>query len=302
MQVVMQTALPGLAKPVRDEVRDIYDLQQKKQLIVYTDRMAVSGQILKKPIPYRGVMFTQISLYWISKFTHLVGHNLVAQAVQRFPQEFQSQAALLKGRSVIVQQLRDLPLKFRVVGNLAGADWSSYQKNRMVGGKTLRIGLRESDRLETPILIVTPTGDMSRQRIDDIEKWARRMYGQMLYKDLVDISLAIFGVARNYAAKRGLIIADSAFEFAVHEGTPYIINNVLNPETTTYWSKETFKPGQTQPSFDRQPLQDWLAAQGWDSSQPLPEIPKEIISETSRRYREIFNIMTGKVALPDKDE
>ena len=302
MQVVMQTNLPGLTKPVRDDVRDIYELQQKKQLIVYTDRMSIAGRILNKPIPYRGIIFTQISLYWISKFNHLVGHNIVAQALQRFPTEFQSQASLLKGRSVIVQKLRELPLKFRVIGNLSGAEWRSYQKNRIVGGKTLRIGLRESDRLENPILILEPTGDMSRQPIDDIDKWARRMYGQTMYKDLVDISLAVFGVARNYAAKRGLIIADSAFEFAVHEGTPYIINNVLNPETTTYWSKETFKPGQPQLAFDRQPLQNWLASQGWDCSQPLPEIPQEIIAEISRRYREVFNVMTGKVAVPGKDE
>ncbi|MBQ4133427.1 MAG: phosphoribosylaminoimidazolesuccinocarboxamide synthase, partial [Desulfovibrionaceae bacterium] len=151
MQVVTVTALPGLGQPQRDLVRDVYELPQKKQLVIRTDRMAVSGQILKKPVPYKGIMFTQITLYWINKFNHLVGHNLVAQSIQRFPSAFQEHAALLKGRSVIVQQLRDLPLKFRVVGNLAGADWAAYQANRIVGGKTLRLGMVESARLENPV-------------------------------------------------------------------------------------------------------------------------------------------------------
>ncbi|MBQ4133813.1 MAG: phosphoribosylaminoimidazolesuccinocarboxamide synthase, partial [Desulfovibrionaceae bacterium] len=127
-------------------------------------------------------------------------------------------------------------------------------------------------------------------------------YGPGLYKDIVDACLAIYGVARNYAAKRGLIIADATFEFAVHQGTPYLINDVLTPDTATYWSAAEYKPGQTHMNFERQPVESWLAEQGWESSHPLPEIPQEVMAEVSRRYREIFNIMTGKVALPGKDE
>ena len=302
MEIVMQTALSGLELASRDDVHDIYVLPQEKQLVVYTDRMAVSGQALDNPVPYRGVMFSQISLYWMNKFTHLVGNNLVAQAVERFPQGFQAHAAQLKGRSVIAQKLRLLPMTFRVIGNLIGAEWQAYKETRIVGGKSLPKGLREGDRIENPIMIVLPSAEILNRGVDDPTKWAQRMFGPMLFKNLEDICLSIYGVARGYAGRRGIVIADTHFEFGVHEGTPYIIGDVMTPETSTYWSADTLTPGQPQAGMDRKPLLDWLAAEGWESPQPLPEVPQEVIAETSKRCRAIFDVMTGKIPLPEQED
>ncbi len=303
MQIVLKSAVPSLRLSYADEDHDYYDLPQDKQLIVYTDRMAVRGKTLGQPIPYKGIMFNQISLYWANKFPHLVGHNLVAQGIERFPAALQAHASLLKGRSFIAQKLRQLPLKFRVIGSLAGKDWQAYQESRIVGGQSLPRGLRESQPIEKAILSVIPTSpNAASLGISDPAKWAQRMFGPVLYKKIEDICLSIFGVARSYAARRGIYIADTMFEFGLHEGNPYLINDVMTPNTSTYWSAERFVLGRPQPLLDRQPLEEWLAAQGWNPSLPLPEIPQEIMAEVSRRYRAIFDVMTGKVNPPAKEQ
>ena len=306
MSVVMQTAIPGLTLTSQGGVHDVYALPQQKQLVVYTDRITVSGKTLGVPIPYRGLMFSQITLYWLNKGKEWLGlgHNVVTRAVERFPPEVQPYAAQLKGRSVLTQKLRELPLAFRVIGNLTGAEWQSYQETRIVDGKSLPRGLRESDMLEKPIMIIEPkTSDIRKQDIGDMTKWTQRMFGLALYKQLEDICLAMFGAARGYASRRGIIIANTTFEFSVHEGTPYIINDVMTPESSTYWSAADFKPGSPpQPGWDRQPLLDWLIAQGWKKSQPLPEIPQDVIAEVSGRCRAIYDIMTGKIALSKEEE
>ena len=303
MSVVMQSAIPGLTLLSQDGVHDVYALPQQKQLVVYTDRMTVSGQLLGAAIPYRGLMFSQITLYWLTRFKHLVGHNLVTRSIERFPREAIPYAAMLKGRSAISQKLKELPLAFRVIGNLTGAEWRSYQETRTVAGKSLSRGLRESDWLEKPIMIIVPTSsDISKQDMGDISKWTQRMYGPVLYKKIEDICLSIFSVARGYAARRGLVIADTFFEFGLHEGTPYIINDVMTPERSTYWSAAAFAAGPPQMRWDRQPLLEWLAAQGWKKNQPLPEIPPDIISAISSRCRAIYDVMAGKVALTEETE
>jgi len=303
MQVVHISNLPGMNRSSYDEGHDYYDLPQQKQLVIHTDRLAVQGKPLSQPIPFKGVIFNQISLYWANKFPHLVGHNLVAQAMTRFPPAFHAHAAQLKGRSVIVQRLRELPLKFRVIGNVFGDDWLSYQKNRTVGGSSVPRGLKESARMERPVLSVIPTNsNVVEQGSPEAYKWGQRMLGNVLFKKIEDISLSIFAVARNYAAKRGILIADTVFEFGLHEGNPYLINDVLTPSTSTYWSAEGFEPGQPQPLMDRQPVLNWLSAQEWEPSQPCPPLPQPLLADISNRYRTIFNVMTGKIAQPPKEE
>ncbi len=302
MEVVTETKITELPLAFQDDVRDVYTLPRQQQLVVYTDRMPLRGSVLNKPVPFRGFVLNQITLYWVNRFTHLVGHNIVAQQFERFPQELRAHAAALKGRSVITQTLKPLPLRFRVVGNLAGDDWREYRETRRVGGRLLGRGLQEADRLEQPVLIPVPNPELARLEIDDIGKWAQRMYGPKLFSTLEDICLSIFGVARNYAAPRGIIIADTWFEFALHEGTPYIINQVMTPDSSSYWPVEGFAPGGPQPSLEKQELLDWLDLMGWNADQPLPEVHKELLSETTKKYRMIFDVMTGRVALPKKEE
>jgi len=295
MEIVIQTDINGLQLEGRDEFRDVYALPQEKQLIVYTDRMSVNGAVLDKPVPYRGVFQNQISLFWMNKFTHLVGHTLVAQTVEGFPPEAQPYAEALRGRSILSQKLKNLPMRFRVVGNLAGEDWESYKATRIVGGQLLPKGMRLGDRIEKAIMIVIPAAGRAKPEADDMNKWAQRMYGPMLYKSVEDICLSIFGVARNYAAARGYTIANTVFDLAMHEGTPYIFGDVMTPESSTFWLTDSIVPGQVPPNFTRQLIDEWLSREGWNQTQPLPEVPKEVVTETAKRYRTILELMTGKL-------
>ena len=301
MEIVTKTKIKGLLPvPSQDGVRDIYALPQDKQLIVYTDRTPVYDDILDQPVPYRGVVLNQISLYWIKKFTHMVGNTLVAR--QPLPEEALPYASMLEGRSLIVQKLKPLPLVFRVVGNLFGDDWDEYLETSRLGTRLLAKGMKESDRLENPVLLISFAGDLSTQDVDDMQKWAQRMYGQKLFTTLEEICLSIFGVARNYALARGMIIADTKFEFSLFEGNPYIINDVMTPDSSTFWPNEGFVRGRPQPSYDKQGLYDWLQKHGWVEGQPFPKISPGILTETSKRYREIFDVMTGKIVKKGEDE
>lgn len=296
MEVVFESQINELELVAQDEIRDIYALPHDKELIVYTDRISMFGYELDKPIPYRGLMLNQISLYWMNKFSHMAGHNIVAHQVKKFPPELHQYEKVLSGRSVIVQNLKTLPIYFRVIGNVGGEDWKTYKETGKLGHRLLSKGLHESDRLENPVFLPTPSEDLARYEIDDMSRWAQRMYGPKLYVTLEEIGLSVFGVARNYAAPRGLIIANTVFEFALFEGNPYFINQVMTPETSTFWSGETFERGHAQPRYEKEPLLNWLAAEGWQDNQPLPEVPQSVVNETSQRYRLIYDIMTGKIA------
>lgn len=299
MEVVTNTQIADLPLVAQDEVRDMYQLSQQKKLIVYTDRMHVNGELLEFPIPYRGAILNQISLYWKNKFTHLIGHNLIAQQVTKFPDNLQPYSKILNGRSVIVQELRELPLYFKVIGNLVGDEWDMYKKTQRINGRLLPKGIREGHRLENAVVTAYPGEALRKQPIDDINKWAQRMFGPMLFKTIEDACLSIYGVARNYAAARGVIIADAMFEFGLHEGTPYIINEVMTPESSTFWSGENFVPSEKQPSLDKQPLLDWYAQRNKADGQSA--VPQDVIKEVSKRHHAIYQLMTGKVPAPSAE-
>lgn len=297
MEVVVETDIPELELIERDEVRDIYALSRDKHLIVYTDRISIGGCRLDKPISLRGVVLHQISLYWMQKFSHMAKHTLVADQFKKFPPVLQPYEKILTGRSMIVQVLKKMPLNFQVIGNVSGKNWEAYKETGRVKGRLLPKGLKESDRLANPMLLVT-TEELSMPENEDMIKWAQRMYGPQRFKTLEDICLSVFGVARNYAAARGIIIAESSFEFALFDGNPFFIGQVMTPETTLFWSQDDFVPGQVQPDFEKQAIYEWLAGEGWSDGMALPSMPKEVVDDVMRRERQIFNVMTGKVAKP----
>lgn len=301
MDVIFETDIAELQVHAKDRVRDIYDLPKDKQLVIYTDRITAFGYELDKPIPLRGAVLHQISLYWILKFTHMAGHNIVAYQMKTFPPELQRYEKILSGRSIIVQNLKSMPLLFKVIGNLSGEDWKTYKATERVGGRLLPKGIPEAGRLASPMLVVEPLGDFTRNEFEDTNKWAQRMFGQQNFKTLEDICLSVFGVARNYAAARGLIIADASFEFALFDGKPYFVSPVMTLETATYWPLDGYKAGQPQPDYEKQPIYDWLKVEGWREGEAFPPLPGDVIKEVMRREREIFNIMTGKVAKENSD-
>ena len=299
MDVLFASEIPELELVGRGEVCDIYALPEGKQLLIYTDRVTAHGYELDKPIPLRGVVLHQISLYWTQKFAHMAGHNIVAHTVKKFPAILQPHEKMLSGRSLVIQPLKQLPLRFRVIGSLSGEDWKTYKDSGKICGRMLPKGIPECGHLANPMLVIEPAGELSINEGEDMTKWAQRMYGPHNYKTLEDICYSVFGVARNYAAARGIIIAESSFEFALFDGKPYFVAQVMTPETTVYWPQEGFKAGQPQPDYEKQAIYEWLRAEGWSDGNMLPELPKNVIGEVIKRERELFNVMTGKVAKPE---
>ncbi len=301
MQVVSETDLKVIPFENRDSVRDIYKLPNDKQLIIHTDRAHVDGVKLPVPLPYRGVMINQISMYWMNRFTHLIGNNIVAHNVEKFPVELQAHRLLLANRSVVAQKLKPLPLHCRVFGNLIGEAWKEYQRTGLLGGRRGPKGLQEADLLERPYLQLKVGGNLGSQ-VENAEKWAQRMLGMKIFSDVSDACLAIFGVARNYAAARGMIVPEAFFEFGLDSGKVYLVNDVLSPLSATYWSAEDFTPGGPQPDLENKELHAWLVAQGWNRNNSMPDIPKEILEQRAKKCRWAFEIMTGRVESIKKQE
>jgi phosphoribosylaminoimidazole-succinocarboxamide synthase len=301
MEVLLETNIAELPLVARDDVRDIYDLPQDKQLIVYTDRMEVDGVPLDAPLPFKGLILNQINGYWMNRFSHMVGNYVVTQKTGTYLQQLKPYASQLQGRSIIIQKLRMLPLLFRMIGNLTGEEWSEYKATGCVQGRRLPKGLREAERLEKPLMLICAAGDLSLEGIDDISKWAQRMFGQKLYGNLEDICLSIFGVARNYALARGIMIADTMFEFGLTGGNPCLVNEVMTPDSSTYWPGTNFEPGPLQPSFEKQFLHEWLGEEGWNTALPIPPVPRDVMNKTVQRYRELYDVMTGKMPPLRKD-
>lgn len=295
MQVVQETNITEFPLAARDDVRDIYDLSENKQLVVYTDRLTVQGARLGVPLPFKGLTLYQINSYWMSRFTHLVSNYLVTQKMVELDKMLAPYEQQLKGRSAIVRKVRPLPLLFRVIGCLSGEHWKTYAETGGLCGQMLPRGLKECKRLEKPLLVMETRGDLCVQG-EDMVKWMQRMFGLKLYQNIADTCLSIFGVARNYALARGIMISDTAFEFGVENGSACLINEVMTPDSSSYWEAENCKPGQSA-SFEKQYLSAWLAQEDWDPSKPLPPVPQSVMNKTIKAYQALYNIMTGKVAL-----
>ena len=280
--------------------RDMYALGEHTQLVVYTDRIYAQDVRLSEILPGKGVMLNQISNFWMNRFTHLTANYLYFQTTAEFPAVLQPYASMLEGRSVVARRAKALPFQFLVVGSLGGAQWREYQETGTVRGYNLPRGLPESTWLEQSLFLPVPANDSGKG--DEGRKQAQRLLGQKLYAAIEEICLSIFGVARNYALARGLTIADARFEFAMVDGKPCLMNEVMTPDVATYWPGDV-EPGETQPIFERQNVYSWLKLQRWTPQQPVPELPSELLKATLPKYRLLTDIMTGKVeTLKKQDE
>ena len=294
MQIVTETNIVEFPLVSRGKVRDIYDIGGDTLLIVTTDRMSAFDVIMKEPVPYKGVVLNQISLFWMRRFAHLVKNHLLEHDIDRFPEELRGYRSMLEGRSVLVRKATPLPIECIVRGHISGSSWKDYKASGAVCGYTLPPGLKESEELPDPLFTPSTKAALGAHDENITRADGMRLVGKDLFLKIEEISLAIFCQAREYAATRGIIIADTKFEFGLIGNELYLIDEVLTPDSSRFWPKLGFAPGKPQPSFDKQYLRDWLEAQPWDKTPPPPALPKEVIAETAKKYREAYAILTGR--------
>lgn len=294
MRITTKTEISACPLLFRGKVRDIYDMDEQTLLIVTTDRMSAFDVIMDRPIPYKGVILNQITLFWMDRFKDIIPNHLVESDVERFPAVLAPWKDELEGRAVIVRKARSLPVECIVRGYISGSGWKDYQKTGMLCGYRLPAGLRESDKLETPLFAPSTKAEQGRHDENISPARAAELLGEDVARKLRETSLAIYEAGRAYAAGRGIIVADTKFEFGFVDGELCLIDEVLTPDSSRFWPADQYAPGRSQPSFDKQYLRDWLASQPWDMRPPAPALPDEIVDATARRYREAYHILTGK--------
>jgi len=289
---LMRTDMPGLTLHNRGKVRDIYDLGEHL-LIVATDRVSAFDVIMPNPIPDKGRVLTAMTLFWFDLLGDRLPHHLVSTEVDDYPEPARRYREQLEGRSMLVRKARVVPIECVARGYLAGSGLKEYRQQGTVTDIPLPAGLRESDRLPEPIFTPAIKAESGHDENISFEKCSQ-MVGEPLARQLRDLTLMVYGVGSDYAAKRGIIIADTKFEFGLLGERLILVDEVMTPDSSRFWDAREWQPGRPQDSFDKQPLRDWLEAEGWNKEPPAPTLPPEVISMISGRYREAYRRITGR--------
>jgi phosphoribosylaminoimidazole-succinocarboxamide synthase len=292
MKVVVKTEISAYPLLSRGKVRDIYDVDEKTLLIVTTDRMSAFDVIMNEPIPYKGVILNQITLFWMEKFKDIIPNHLIESDVNRFPAALAPWKDELEGRAVIVRKAKPLPVECIVRGYITGSGWKDYKATGSVCGYKLPANLRESDKLEPALFTPSTKAELGKHDENISVAQAAELLGAETAAQVERTTLAIYEAGRTYAAGRGIIVADTKFEFGFIDGKLHLIDEVLTPDSSRFWPADQYKPGQGQPSFDKQYLRDWLEKQPWNKQPPPPALPEEIIKATANRYQEAYDILT----------
>jgi phosphoribosylaminoimidazole-succinocarboxamide synthase len=289
---ISETRFEELTLLQRGKVRDIYDLADSL-LIVATDRISAFDVVMPEPVPDKGKILNQISLFWFGVMANLVPNHVISGQVENFPAACQPYADILRGRSMLVKKARPLPIECVVRGYLSGSGWKSYQKTQSVCGIKLSSGLLESDRLPQPIFTPSTKEDVGTHDINiDFDETCRRI-GKQRAEEVRDLSLAIYSEGARLAAEKGIIIADTKFEFGVIHDELVLIDEVLTPDSSRFWPKDTYRPGEAQQSFDKQYLRDYLISIRWNQKPPAPNLPREVVEKTRAKYLEAMRLLTG---------
>ena len=292
MKVVVKTQIDAYPLLSRGKVRDIYAVDDDTLLIVTTDRMSAFDVIMNDPIPYKGVILNKITLFWMEKFKDIIPNHLLESDVDRFPAALAPWKDELEGRAVLVRKAQPLPVECIVRGYITGSGWKDYQANGTLCGYALPADLRESDRLNPPLF--TPSTKAALGQHDENISVARaaEILGAETAAQVERASLQIYAAGRAWAAERGIIVADTKFEFGFIDGKLHLIDEVLTPDSSRFWPAKGYEPGHGQPSFDKQYLRDWLKKQPWNMQPPPPPLPQDIVDATAARYREAYEILT----------
>ncbi|WP_374281937.1 phosphoribosylaminoimidazolesuccinocarboxamide synthase [Desulfovibrio sp.] len=292
MKVVVKTEISAYPLLSRGKVRDIYDVDEKTLLIVTTDRMSAFDVIMNEPIPYKGVILNQITLFWMEKFKDIIPNHLIESDVNCFPAALAPWKDELEGRAVIVRKAKPLPVECIVRGYITGSGWKDYKATGSVCGYKLPANLRESDKLEPALFTPSTKAELGQHDENISVAQAAELLGAETAAQVERTTLAIYEAGRTYAAGRGIIVADTKFEFGFIDGKLHLIDEVLTPDSSRFWPADQYQPGQGQPSFDKQYLRDWLEKQPWNKQPPPPALPEEIIKATANRYQEAYDILT----------
>jgi phosphoribosylaminoimidazole-succinocarboxamide synthase len=290
---MLQSAVPGLARIHQGKVRDIYAADDQRLLIVTTDRLSAFDVVLPDPIPGKGRVLTQISRFWFDRTGHIVPNHLTSTPISTVVTDQRALAAIAD-RSMLVQRLRALPIEAVVRGYLIGSGWRDYQATGQVCGISLPAGLRQADRLPQPIF--TPSTKAALGTHDENIGFdeVTRIVGPALAEQVRDAALALYRFAADYALTRGIIIADTKFEFGVDaQGKLTLIDEALTPDSSRFWPVDTYRPGSSPPSFDKQYVRDYLETLTWNKQAPGPRLPAEVIARTSEKYAEALKRLTG---------
>ena len=292
VNAVYETSIPQAKLRARGKVRDIYDLGESL-LLVATDRLSAFDYVLPDPIPDKGKVLSQISEFWFERFADIVPNHVLAIDVAEFPAELRGYAEQLDGRSTLVRKLEMMPVECVARGYLAGSGWKEYRSQGTVCGIKLPAGLEESSPLPEPIFTpATKAQDGHDENIPYAE--VVRLVGDDLAQRLRSLTLELYAAGADYARGRGIIIADTKFEFGLDGDRLLLADEVLTPDSSRFWPAESYEPGHGQPSFDKQYVRDYLESIGWNKQPPVPNLPQTIIDGTRRRYLEIFEILTGR--------
>ncbi|OJV39477.1 MAG: phosphoribosylaminoimidazolesuccinocarboxamide synthase [Acidobacteriales bacterium 59-55] len=295
-QALIQTSLGDLPLAARGKVRDIYDLGNSRLLFVATDRISAFDHVLATGITDKGRILTQLSLFWFDLLKDVVKNHLVTADAAQFPASCTPYLEQLKGRSMLVKRAEMFPVECVVRGYLSGSGWKDYQKTGSVCGITLPAGLLESDKLPEPIFTPAAKNNVGHDENISYQKMVDTI-GERPAEDLRDLSIKIYEKARNHAAGKGVILADTKFEFGLIDGEITLADEVLTPDSSRYWPAETYSPGGAQPSFDKQYVRDYLESIHWNKQAPAPALPPEVVEKTKAKYLEAFHLITGRADL-----
>ena len=289
---VTETNLAGLKLLKRGKVRDLYDLGDLL-LIVATDRISTFDVVMPTPIPKKGAVLTSLSRFWFEKTEKICANHLCGKTVNDVVKDRASRA-LLKDRAMVVQKTEPLPVEVVVRGYLSGTGWKDYRETGAICGIKLPKGLRESDRLPEPIFTPSTKAEIGVHDENITFATVEKLLGKKRANEVRDKALAIYQFAADYARPRGIIVADTKFEFGIKDGKLLVIDEMLTPDSSRFWPADQYRPGGPQPSFDKQFVRDYLIGLGWNKTPPAPELPEEIVRKTTEKYLLARKILMGE--------
>jgi phosphoribosylaminoimidazole-succinocarboxamide synthase len=288
----------GLRPDAQGKVRDLYDLGNRL-LLVASDRISAFDFVLPQPVPFKGEVLTKLSLFWFELLGDIVNNHLLSADVADLPAEFAPHAEYLRGRFMLVKKAQVFPVECIVRGYLAGSGLKEYQRVGTVCGIELPAGLVDSSRLPEPIFTPSTKAEIGDHDENISFERMAELVGREAAEELRDKTLAVYSRARDHAASRGIIIADTKFEFGTIDGRITLVDEVLTPDSSRFWPADEYEPGRGQASFDKQYVRDWLESSGWDKQPPVPDLPADIIEGTSKRYIQAYELITGRTFVPE---
>ncbi|MFQ5454905.1 MAG: phosphoribosylaminoimidazolesuccinocarboxamide synthase [Nitrospirota bacterium] len=291
-EIVIETDFDRLVPFSRGKVRDIYDFGDKL-LIVATDRISAFDFILPDGIPDKGKVLTQLSIYWFRTIGGIIPVHFISGDIEDYPDECKGYSDILKERSMLVKKTEPLPVEAVVRGYISGSAWNEYQETGSVCGIKLPAGLLESSRLDNPIFTPSTKAESGNHDENISLRDVQDLIGKEMAERIRDVSISIYRTAQDIAEKKGIIIADTKFEFGIYNGKLMLIDEVLTPDSSRFWPEAEYKPGRAQNSFDKQFVRDYLLSINWNKRPPVPDLPEDIIQKTSSKYKEALERIAG---------